>query len=141
MPQDRDQTISFGYLSNCAPHIARPPREFCPHPSRTNQTDIMNCLAQLFGTSAAKFPGPHADSWIVEDRSVDEARPLRVVVIGSGISGIIASIRFRQRIPNLDFCMYEKNEDIGGTWLENRYPGCACGKCCFYFWACGTVTD
>lgn len=22
--------------------------------------------------------------------------------------------------------IYEKNEDIGGTWLENRYPGCAC---------------
>lgn len=22
--------------------------------------------------------------------------------------------------------MYEKNTDIGGTWLENRYPGCAC---------------
>jgi cation diffusion facilitator CzcD-associated flavoprotein CzcO len=24
--------------------------------------------------------------------------------------------------------VYEKNEDIGGTWLENRYPGCACGE-------------
>ena len=22
--------------------------------------------------------------------------------------------------------IYEKNEDIGGTWLENRYPGAAC---------------
>src|SRR6266536_4118781 len=21
---------------------------------------------------------------------------------------------------------YEKNEDIAGTWLENRYPGAAC---------------
>ncbi|PWY90427.1 flavin-binding monooxygenase [Aspergillus sclerotioniger CBS 115572] len=86
----------------------------------------MNRLAQLFVASAAKSPGQPADSWIVEERSVDEARPLRVVIIGSGISGIIASIRFRQRIPNLDLCVYEKNVDIGGTWLENRYPGCAC---------------
>lgn len=67
------------------------------------------------------------NKWIVEERSIDEARPLRVVIIGSGISGIIASIRFRQRIPNVDLCVYEKNADIGGTWLENRYPGCACG--------------
>ncbi|KAJ5372949.1 hypothetical protein N7517_004955 [Penicillium concentricum] len=62
----------------------------------------------------------------VEDRSVDETRRLRVVIIGAGISGILACIRFRQRIPNLDICVYEKNADIGGTWFENRYPGCAC---------------
>ncbi|OJJ85151.1 flavin-containing monooxygenase [Aspergillus glaucus CBS 516.65] len=69
---------------------------------------------------------PTEDKWIVEERSIDEARPLRVVIIGSGISGIIASVRFRQRIPNVDLCVYEKNADVGGTWLENRYPGCAC---------------
>ncbi|KAJ5166262.1 uncharacterized protein N7482_005043 [Penicillium canariense] len=63
---------------------------------------------------------------IVEERSVDQGRPLRVIVIGAGISGIIACIRFVQRIPNLDLCIYDKNADIGGTWFENRYPGCAC---------------
>ncbi|KAJ5531135.1 hypothetical protein N7527_004528 [Penicillium freii] len=62
----------------------------------------------------------------VEDRSVDESRPLRVVIIGAGISGILSCIRFTQRIPNIDLCIYEKNADIGGTWFENRYPGCAC---------------
>lgn len=63
----------------------------------------------------------------VERRSVDEARRLRVIIIGAGISGILACIHFRQRIPNLDICVYEKNADIGGTWFENRYLGCACG--------------
>ncbi|KAH2961837.1 hypothetical protein KXV49_006337 [Aspergillus fumigatus] len=81
----------------------------------------------FFGSdSKSRKPRPVEDKWIVEERSIDKARPLRVVIIGSGISGIIASIRFRQRIPNVDLCVYEKNEDIGGTWLENRYPGCAC---------------
>lgn len=65
---------------------------------------------------------------VVEDRSIDEKRPLRVLVIGAGISGILSCIRFRQRIQNLEICIYDKNEDIGGTWFENRYPGCACGK-------------
>ncbi|KAJ5698972.1 hypothetical protein N7462_000977 [Penicillium macrosclerotiorum] len=63
---------------------------------------------------------------IVEGRSVDENRPIRVVVIGAGISGILACIRLVQRIENLELCIYDKNADIGGTWFENRYPGCAC---------------
>ncbi|KAK5054942.1 hypothetical protein LTR69_008510 [Exophiala sideris] len=62
----------------------------------------------------------------LEDRSVDQPRSLRVVVIGAGISGILASIRFPQRIPGVQLAVYEKNADVGGTWLENRYPGCAC---------------
>ncbi|KAL1999871.1 hypothetical protein VTN02DRAFT_3873 [Thermoascus thermophilus] len=71
--------------------------------------------------------GPqNGDRWLVEERSIDACRPLRVVIMGAGISGIIASIRFAQRIPNLDLCVYEKNSDVGGTWFENRYPGCGC---------------
>jgi heterodisulfide reductase subunit A-like polyferredoxin len=84
----------------------------------------------VLSSSKSQEARPVEDKWIVEERSIDEARPLRVVIIGSGISGIIASIRFRQRIPNVDLCVYEKNEDIGGTWFENRYPGCACGEAC-----------
>lgn len=76
----------------------------------------------------AEKPAPEEPKSIIEERSVDEARPLRIVVIGAGISGIFACIRLVQRIPNLDLCVYDKNADIGGTWFENRYPGCACGK-------------
>jgi hypothetical protein len=27
---------------------------------------------------------------------------------------------------SVEHVIYEKNPDIGGTWLENRYPGAAC---------------
>jgi cation diffusion facilitator CzcD-associated flavoprotein CzcO len=64
---------------------------------------------------------------MIEDRAIDAKRPLRVICIGAGISGIITAIRFPQRIPNLDLQIYEKNADISGTWYENKYPGCACG--------------
>lgn len=84
-------------------------------------------LSRAFGFGSSE-PENKPENLAVEDRSVDEHRPMRVVVIGSGISGILASIRLRQRIPNLDLQVYEKNADIGGTWLENRYPGCACGS-------------
>ncbi|KAB8218143.1 hypothetical protein BDV33DRAFT_176009 [Aspergillus novoparasiticus] len=58
--------------------------------------------------------------------TVDHARPMKVIIIGAGISGILAAIRFPQRIPNLDLVVYDKNPEIGGTWFENRYPGAAC---------------
>lgn len=89
----------------------------------------MRRLSRVFGGNSKDTATPRADDkWIVEERPIDHCRPLRVVVIGSGISGIISSIRLRQRVSNLDLCVYDKNDDIGGTWLENRYPGCACGK-------------
>ncbi|CBF87325.1 hypothetical protein AN9282.2 [Aspergillus nidulans FGSC A4] len=64
----------------------------------------------------------------ISERAVDEPRPLKVIYIGAGISGILAAIKFRQAVPNLDLTIYEKNSELGGTWFENKYPGCACGK-------------
>ncbi|KAH6880730.1 flavin-binding monooxygenase [Thelonectria olida] len=51
---------------------------------------------------------------------------MKVIVIGAGISGILASIRLPRRIPNLDLVVYDKNPEVGGTWYENKYPGIAC---------------
>lgn len=69
----------------------------------------------------------YADS-IISPRSIDELRPLKVIVVGAGISGILAGIRFPQYVKDLDLVIYEKNEEIGGTWFENQYPGIACGR-------------
>ncbi|KAL4739993.1 hypothetical protein BDV11DRAFT_214749 [Aspergillus similis] len=93
---------------------------------QTNGTSEPNHVAKDAISKPAVAQAAVTEPWIVEERSIDACRPMRVVVIGSGISGIISSIRLRQRIGNLDLCVYEKNADIGGTWLENRYPGCAC---------------
>lgn len=65
---------------------------------------------------------------LITERSVDDARPLKVIYIGAGVSGIVASIEFLKRLPNLELVLYEKNPELGGTWFENNYPGCACGK-------------
>ncbi|KAL4863520.1 hypothetical protein BDV12DRAFT_206405 [Aspergillus spectabilis] len=63
---------------------------------------------------------------LISERAVDQARPLKVIYIGAGVSGILAAIKFREAVPDLDLTIYEKNPDLGGTWFENRYPGCAC---------------
>ncbi|KAF7343045.1 FAD/NAD-P-binding domain-containing protein [Mycena venus] len=58
--------------------------------------------------------------------SIDDYRPMKVICIGAGFSGILAAIRFRQKVPNLDLKIYEKADGVGGTWRANRYPGAAC---------------
>ncbi|KAK3718844.1 hypothetical protein LTR37_004760 [Vermiconidia calcicola] len=53
-------------------------------------------------------------------------RKLRVLTIGGGVTGILMAYQIQKHCENIEHVIYEKNEDIGGTWLENRYPGCAC---------------
>ncbi|KAL5406667.1 hypothetical protein PMIN06_005567 [Paraphaeosphaeria minitans] len=62
----------------------------------------------------------------LEEHPVDEARNLRVAVVGAGISGIVAGIFLPAKVPNIDLVIYERNDDIGGTWHTNIYPGVRC---------------
>lgn len=50
------------------------------------------------------------------------ARKLNVMVIGAGMSGLLAGIRLSQ--AGVPFQIVDKNADVGGTWFENTYPGC-----------------
>jgi cation diffusion facilitator CzcD-associated flavoprotein CzcO len=61
----------------------------------------------------------------LSDQWLGKPRPVRVVVIGAGIGGIAAVKLFRERFKDrpTTLVIYEKNHDVGGTWLENRYPG------------------
>lgn len=45
----------------------------------------------------------------------------KVVVIGAGLTGLLAGIKLGE--AGYDYETFEKNHDIGGTWLENVYPG------------------
>jgi cation diffusion facilitator CzcD-associated flavoprotein CzcO len=50
---------------------------------------------------------------------------LRCVVIGAGMSGIVAAIEL-EKAGHRDVVVYEKADRVGGTWRENTYPGIAC---------------
>jgi 4-hydroxyacetophenone monooxygenase len=54
----------------------------------------------------------------------DMARPpadFVVGIIGAGISGISAAMSFEK--AGIEYIIMEKHESVGGSWLENRYPG------------------
>ncbi|MGB2851596.1 MAG: NAD(P)/FAD-dependent oxidoreductase [Solirubrobacterales bacterium] len=48
-----------------------------------------------------------------------------VLIVGAGFSGIGIAIRMLAE-GLTDFLMLERADDVGGTWRENTYPGCAC---------------
>jgi cation diffusion facilitator CzcD-associated flavoprotein CzcO len=49
----------------------------------------------------------------------------RVAIVGSGFAGLCMAIQLKLRGIN-DFVVLEKDDDMGGTWRDNTYPGCAC---------------
>jgi cation diffusion facilitator CzcD-associated flavoprotein CzcO len=48
----------------------------------------------------------------------------RALIIGSGFSGLGMGIALKKQ--GVDFLILEKADEIGGTWRDNTYPGCAC---------------
>lgn len=65
------------------------------------------------------------DTYAVEGfESIPETvrKDFRVAVVGAGMSGILAAIRLKK--AGIPYVVLEKNSDVGGTWFENRYPGC-----------------
>ncbi|KAJ3549988.1 hypothetical protein NM208_g224 [Fusarium decemcellulare] len=53
-------------------------------------------------------------------------RKLRIICLGAGASAINLAHEVDISPLDLELVCYEKNPSIGGTWYENRYPGCGC---------------
>lgn len=74
------------------------------------------------------------DTRAVPWRKQPDAKTLeqfKVVVVGCGFSGIAMAARLSQAgIPHV---IIEKNEDVGGTWHENTYPGIGVDTPCHFY--------
>jgi hypothetical protein len=54
--------------------------------------------------------------WSVHDTPIENQRPIKVIVIGAGYSGIYLGIRIPERLRNCELVIYEKNKGVGGAW-------------------------
>jgi cation diffusion facilitator CzcD-associated flavoprotein CzcO len=54
-----------------------------------------------------------------------EVTKAEVIVVGAGFAGIGAGVRLLQAGES-DFLILERAGELGGTWRDNRYPGCRC---------------
>jgi cation diffusion facilitator CzcD-associated flavoprotein CzcO len=58
---------------------------------------------------------------VIDHRSMH----VHIAIVGSGFSGLGAAIRIKQAGID-DFVVFERAQEVGGTWRDNSYPGCAC---------------
>jgi cation diffusion facilitator CzcD-associated flavoprotein CzcO len=49
----------------------------------------------------------------------------KVVIVGTGFSGLGQAIQL-EKAGIRDYVILEKATEVGGTWRDNSYPGCAC---------------
>jgi len=54
--------------------------------------------------------------------SAAERDAYRALIIGAGMSGLVMAKQLKEM--GIPFTIIEKNAELGGTWYENRYPGC-----------------
>lgn len=91
------------------------------------------------GPHLSSFERPvHHETWdkartsgyIVSSHMINEPPQgeFKIIIIGAGASGIDFLHHAPRMLAGLGVNLrcYEKNPDVGGTWYENRYPGCAC---------------
>ncbi len=79
--------------------------------------DTAALLLEELGTGDAD---PRAPRWSRHDLA--PSRPFRVLIVGAGMSGLLVAHRLKQ--AGIDVVVVDKNTGVGGTWFENRYPGC-----------------
>ncbi|KAJ5820942.1 uncharacterized protein N7525_010226 [Penicillium rubens] len=69
-------------------------------------------------------------NWIpAPDEPLFNPKRIRIICVGAGFSGLMLAYKLKYEFKlrdAVDLVIYEKNHDIGGTWLENTYPGVAC---------------
>lgn len=50
---------------------------------------------------------------------------VNVAIVGAGVGGLCAAIQL-QKAGNSSIVILERSQEVGGTWRDNEYPGCAC---------------
>ncbi len=109
-------------------------RDGKPVPPPPDQAVVREMMNYIAGTDIAEAYVP----FLMDELSLDGLDPnqprwsepvlqaasatMFVVVIGAGLSGILAGLRLQQ--AGIAFVMIERNADVGGTWFDNTYPGC-----------------
>jgi cation diffusion facilitator CzcD-associated flavoprotein CzcO len=87
-------------------------------PSQISASSVSNGTTANASGSAAPYS--------VLEKPLGTAKVVRIVGIGAGASGINMIRTLRKNLTEYEHVIYEKNEGVGGTWFENRYPGCRC---------------
>lgn len=70
--------------------------------------------------SAMAIPSTHS---LPPNQPIHTERHVRIICVGAGASGLLFAYKLQRSFSNFSLVIYEKNEEVGGTWWENKYPG------------------
>ena len=101
----------------------------CPEPEPVSAEMVKQMMAWIVGAEVRRRVRPDDARGARARRRrpgelgapVGGAADYPVVVIGAGMSGLLAAIRLAE--AGFPFVIVEKNAGPGGTWWENSYPG------------------
>ncbi|MEZ3158935.1 NAD(P)/FAD-dependent oxidoreductase [Microbacterium sp. BWT-B31] len=88
---------------------------------------LVRMLAVSMGEAVPAEYGALIASELGLDKAAEEpavtkaATGITALVVGAGASGIAAGIQLSK--AGIDYRIIERNQGVGGTWLDNRYPG------------------
>ncbi len=84
--------------------------------------EYVHMMSQELSPPPTEAPLFAAEPLSAAETALDAPESFRVLIIGAGMSGLCAAVRLQQ--AGVAFTVIEKNSTVGGTWYENRYPGC-----------------
>ena len=84
--------------------------------------DYLQMMQEEMSLGGVDMRHPQIDRQSIEQWRSDTSRDFHVAIIGGGMSGLLAAARLHQ--AGIPYTLLEKNDDVGGTWYENKYPGC-----------------
>jgi 4-hydroxyacetophenone monooxygenase len=111
----------------------------CPHPKTPGEDvvrEILDWIAcESVGDEYAPLYLEEMDLCALNPRAIareeSAVTDFSVLVIGCGEAGLLAGIRMKE--AGIPFEILDKNSDVGGTWLENSYPGCRVDVASHYY--------
>lgn len=124
---DEIRSAIFALVEASIAHGSRPPVSI-EDPGPEVMNEMLNaCLGEVVAPEYVPMMrcdmgfGPIDAEWATT--SSDSPRlSKRVLIVGAGLSGL--GLAFHLKRLGISFEVVEKNSEVGGTWFENRYPGC-----------------
>lgn len=95
-------------------------------PRLTHISDHLDTETTMTNGKMSHKNGSLPPAYTVREKPLGSPKHVRIVGIGAGVSGINMVRTLRLNLTDYEHVIYEKNENVGGTWFENRYPGCRC---------------
>ncbi|KAF2023486.1 FAD/NAD(P)-binding domain-containing protein [Setomelanomma holmii] len=111
-----DKTTTEAQTSTSTRRVA----QLTGHLAPAKETEQVNTRPEL------PIPYPVSELQLDASHCIDHVREVSIAVIGAGLAGINAGILLPAKVPGIKLTIFEKNQDVSGTWLENIYPGVRC---------------